>query len=377
MTKQYRMLFLDQFGEIGGGQRIALDLVSAFHERGWAITVLCPSGPLMQEMFGRGAHVQEITLPKMTSGRKSLMTYLRSWIVARRIVQSHWSLAESADLIVINGPRTLGIARQWVRSLRKPAVVYLHGLYGTFENIIFRSFLRLPRTAAIAASPLIAEPFSFLKNVHCIHNWVSKEFLMSPAAPDRLRSVLRITDRDPIILIPGRFSPNKGQLMALEASSLLYDVRCHFVFSGAVLFEERGRHVAEVLHQAALTQPQRIHVIDWQEPLPSLFDGADLVLVPSLWQEPFGLTAIEAMARARPLIVSDRGMLPRLADGGRVACVITPTPQAIADAIREFLAHREQWMERANLSREFVEQTFHPDVQRAAVLHVCASLLSA
>lgn len=375
MPTQRRVIMLDQFGAIGGGQRILLDLVNALRARGWITHLLCPAGPLAQEGRKRGAQVHIIALPDMQSGHKSILSMFHAWMASRRIARAHRALALSADLIIVNGPRTLAIARTWVRSLGKPAVVYLHGLYGGIENFLLRSFLRLPRTAAVAASPIIAEPFATLSNVHRIHNWVSAEFLGACAVPKRLRSVLGIVDRDPIILIPGRFSPNKGQLIALEASKLLADAPCHFVFSGSVLFEERGRSVAEALRRAADDQPQRVHVIDWSEHLPSLFDGADLVLVPSLWEEPFGLTAIEAMARLRPLIVTDRGMLPLLADGGRVACVVSPTPLKLANAIRDFLAHRDAWTRRAEEARKEAERNFHPEKQQGAVMQLCASLL--
>ena len=59
---------------------------------------------------------------------------------------------------------------------------------------------------------------------------------------------------------------------------------------------------------------------------------AAIVVVPSRWQEPFGLTALEAMACGAALVCSPRGGLPEV--GGDAALYAEPDdPAAVADAI--------------------------------------------
>jgi glycosyltransferase involved in cell wall biosynthesis len=59
---------------------------------------------------------------------------------------------------------------------------------------------------------------------------------------------------------------------------------------------------------------------------------AAVVVVPSRWNEPFGLTALEALACGAPLIVSPRGGLPEVA--GDAAVYANPdAPEEIAAAI--------------------------------------------
>jgi glycosyltransferase involved in cell wall biosynthesis len=59
-----------------------------------------------------------------------------------------------------------------------------------------------------------------------------------------------------------------------------------------------------------------------------------IVVVPSLWDEPFGLTALEAMACGAALICSRRGGLPEVA--GDAAVYIDPAnPATIASAVRD------------------------------------------
>jgi UDP-glucose:(glucosyl)LPS alpha-1,2-glucosyltransferase len=59
---------------------------------------------------------------------------------------------------------------------------------------------------------------------------------------------------------------------------------------------------------------------------------AAIVVVPSRWNEPFGLTALEALACGAPLIVSSRGGLPEVV--GEAAVYVDPeSPEEIAATI--------------------------------------------
>ena len=66
--------------------------------------------------------------------------------------------------------------------------------------------------------------------------------------------------------------------------------------------------------------------------LPDLLRGADLLVVPSRWAEPSGLTAAEGLATGLPVIASRVGGLPDVV--GSAGILIPPDdPAALADAI--------------------------------------------
>jgi glycosyltransferase involved in cell wall biosynthesis len=54
--------------------------------------------------------------------------------------------------------------------------------------------------------------------------------------------------------------------------------------------------------------------------IPGLFAGARFMALPSIWDENAPLAAMEAMAHGLPLLVSDKGGLPELAQGRGVVC---------------------------------------------------------
>ena len=70
--------------------------------------------------------------------------------------------------------------------------------------------------------------------------------------------------------------------------------------------------------------------------LAALFDSSDLLVVPSLWPEPFGLVGLEAGMRGLPAAAFAAGGIPEwLTDGinGALAFGIPPAAADLADAI--------------------------------------------
>jgi glycosyltransferase involved in cell wall biosynthesis len=65
--------------------------------------------------------------------------------------------------------------------------------------------------------------------------------------------------------------------------------------------------------------------------------SVDLVVVPSTWDEPFGLVAAEAMARRSPLVVTDAGALPEIVGPNYPWIAPRSDPQKLATVLRRML----------------------------------------
>ena len=65
-------------------------------------------------------------------------------------------------------------------------------------------------------------------------------------------------------------------------------------------------------------------------------------MVAPAYQEDYGLTAIEAMAQGKPVVVCrDGGGLTELVEHERTGLVVEPTPAAIAAAIERLTSDRD------------------------------------
>jgi glycosyltransferase involved in cell wall biosynthesis len=100
------------------------------------------------------------------------------------------------------------------------------------------------------------------------------------------------------ILMAGRAEdPAKGLSVLMEAGSLLAQDRVDF--------------------QIRATAPEDVQPAPWFQPLgwqpyadlPALYAAADIAVVPSIWEEPFGMVALEAMAAGLPVCASRVGGL--------------------------------------------------------------------
>jgi glycosyltransferase involved in cell wall biosynthesis len=142
------------------------------------------------------------------------------------------------------------------------------------------------------------------------------------------REVSRLGFSQPYILFVGTIQPRKNVARLIAAFDILAESNPELEL---ILAGKRG-WLAERIDAAIRSSRHRDriritgHVPDAS--LPALYNGAQAVVLPSLY-EGFGLPALEAMASGTPVVVSNRGALPGIA--GDAALIVDPlSPQAIA-----------------------------------------------
>ena len=199
-----------------------------------------------------------------------------------------------------------------------------------------------------------------------------------PALANRAHAVANAIDtapwyapvalRDRRIVFSGRAMPEKGvaEICAampavLEqhpdwcATLLLNDWETHKEWASPHVapLREYGERV-KILHSAPLAEVQ------------SIMKSADIALTPSLWQEPLGLTALEAHAAGVALISSGRGGLKE-ASGPHAFYVDTVTGDSLAGAINALIAQPDKRLAMAHAAQAYV-QSEHSPARRALEL---------
>lgn len=135
---------------------------------------------------------------------------------------------------------------------------------------------------------------------------------------------------DGFIMYAGALDQHKGLDQLLDAYSRL-DTRAPLLLFGP---RDDVRHdVPEGVHL--------LHGIPHAEIMASWARCA-VAVVPSVWAEPFGQVAVEAMAMGRPVVASAIGGLTDIVQDGESGLLVPPnSPAALADAIGALLADRE------------------------------------
>jgi glycosyltransferase involved in cell wall biosynthesis len=139
---------------------------------------------------------------------------------------------------------------------------------------------------------------------------------------DRIDVVHHFLDHDPASEPPdfptdgyglfiGRLSPEKGVDRLLEAWSKLGRNR-RLVIAG------EGPEMASLQAKAASLDLDNVTFEGFVEPSAhkELWAGAAFSIVPSVWQEPFGIVVLEAWARGRTVVAHRIGALPEIITDG-------------------------------------------------------------
>lgn len=158
-----------------------------------------------------------------------------------------------------------------------------------------------------------------------VHNGIDTEAFCRKAGAGMTRERLGLKPDDFVIIFTGRIIPEKGIAELIEAIALLErheDIKL-IVTGKSILMQhdDGGRFLASLREKAAM-QGDRI-VFTGHIPHSAIAEYlhlADIAALPSTWEEPFGLTCVEAMAAGLPVITTDKGGLPEITTSD---CAIT------------------------------------------------------
>ena len=146
----------------------------------------------------------------------------------------------------------------------------------------------------------------------------------------------------PAVLFAGRLVPEKGADVLLRAFA-----RVHRELPGTCLTmigDGPSRPaLAALRHELALDDVVRMDTQMSRESLEHVADRAWVQVIPSVWDEPFGLSAAEAMMRGTAVVASRSGGLPSVVGDVDPNSLVPPRDdRALADALLAFVSDRER-----------------------------------
>ena len=163
-----------------------------------------------------------------------------------------------------------------------------------------------------------------------------KQFLTATA---KQRSAVGLSDKDFIVFFSGRLTREKGILELIQAIKQIKDIpHIKLIIAGASFYGKDSNissFVKRLQEESESIKEQVVFTgfIDYQD-MPSYLKVADVVVVPSMWEEPFGLTVLEAMAAGVPLIATRCGGIPEVCEGVSILIERENVCQNIVNAIR-------------------------------------------
>jgi len=164
--------------------------------------------------------------------------------------------------------------------------------------------------------------------------------------------------KEPRLLCIGRLIPIKGHLVLLRA---LAQARARVP---GVVLDVAGRGPLEPALKSFARElgiEDAVRFLGFVSPIQKAVEQAAIVVVPSLG-EGFGMVALEAMERARPVIASAVGGLPEIVVDGETGLVVEPgDAEALAEAIAALAGDLERAAAMGRAGRERALREFPPE----------------
>lgn len=273
-------------------------------------------------------------------------------------------------LLTLSIPIVFHLGSYWYQYVCSAKTAFSRLPLRSCKQLLIGHVPRLQYTSLIATSETIKEEYGRAgcdpSRIEVIYNAVPPSFLTLPYLRDGPRPIQQTLQ----LLFVGRLCLEKGILVLLHTLDFLMNqqgksnLHLHICGNGDKAFVQRIKHLINSMRIADIVT---FHGRLRQEELLAHYDRADILLVPSLWLEPFGLVIVEAMARGLPVIASGIGGPAEILTHGKDGLLIEPgNQQALADAIVSLWERPEQRARFALQARATVEARFTLDyiVQR-------------
>lgn len=178
----------------------------------------------------------------------------------------------------------------------------------------------------------------------------------APASANEVRAEFGLAPDRKVIGLVGRVCREKGHLIMVDAMQQLRDSypNAHVMFVGRVE-QQFETEVRSAIHDAGLDD--RVTMTGVRHDVPRLLDAVDFTAMPSE-RETFGIAAIEAMARAKPVVASRVGGLMEVVRHQQTGLLVDLRPDALAAGIAYLLEHDKEREKMGEMGRKLVQEKF-------------------
>ncbi len=298
--------------ETGGAEQSTLDVAEAVIRAGGRAIVASSGGRMVKLLKASGAEF--VPMPVQT--KNPLLGIVNAFRLAALIRR------EKVAVIHVRS-RAPAFSALWAsRMTGAPMVATYHGAYPAksrlkrWYNSVMTKGAMVIANSAFTREHLQAQHAVDPEKVVTIPRGLSLSRFDPAAVPRQRTAALGAAwgvaeDGRVRVLLPGRLTRLKGQLVLVEAAARLHaQGRRDFLILLVGDDQGRGAYRAEVqdaIAQAGLSDAVRL--LGHCDDMPAAYLAADIVAVPSTVPETFGRTAVEAQAMGRPVIASALGGL--------------------------------------------------------------------
>lgn len=151
--------------------------------------------------------------------------------------------------------------------------------------------------------------------IRTVHNGINLEAFTQQSSTEITRTQLGFSDDDFILVYSGRIIPEKGVDKLIDAMIMLQDYpHIKLMIIGNSFFGNTGNddpYIAELKEKASPIIDNILFTgfVPYQN-MPNYLRISDVAVIPSIWDDPFPTTVLEAQAIGLPIISTYKGGIP-------------------------------------------------------------------
>jgi glycosyltransferase involved in cell wall biosynthesis len=341
-----KILVLEPFLDLlGGSERMAFEVAKGLAKEGWEVHVGYERDGVWKERylpFAKAFH--EIRL--------STLSFRRPWELIGTVWRLRGLMRGLGIQVIFTSYNGHLLAAALMERFCGVRSCFHLGLMGSVANTISGRWAVRQISAGVAPTEQAAESWRKIgwpkQTLQVVPNWIDWEDYRNHPTKEEARSRLGILDigygisdekrkaesgnEIKVVGYVGRLVKEKGIEVLLEAWTEVEEKMPGALLliagSGTPEYERylKNRAGERVRFLGAVVDPKPVYV------------ACDLVVIPSLWEETFGLIPLEAVACGALPLVSDRGFLPQIVDDvDRGLIYPAGNPEELSRKIKDWL----------------------------------------
>jgi glycosyltransferase involved in cell wall biosynthesis len=326
---------MEYLGPLGGAERSTLEVSEELARRGHSFIVAYRTlDSFADRWVTLGAELVPVPFlrSELATRQHPVRMLVNSVRCARRLA------SQKPDLIYCNWLSKLLVCVLLARRLKVPLVVSVREPVGSkIHQLVYGWLLRrASRVVFLSVHQRSAFERARMVPPGCpiIIGGIDLEQYRPATASEReeARKALGVDPNRVVLLYLGRLDPEKGIEVLFEALRRLADPSVELIVAGAPSpYRPDGERYAARLRSSAPPAARFVGRVDDVRPL---LWAADVIVVPSTWDEPFGRVPVEAMACGVPVIAARSGGMPETLSGELEPLLFDPSdPEALIAAL--------------------------------------------
>lgn len=268
------------------------------------------------------------------------------------------------DVIHAHGLNAAFVAKVVGRLFGKRTIVSIHAIYNLSSRNMLAKLMNISLSSFDALLTLANKSKTELLKIGLDNSrikvftyWVNQQ-VFKPLDVVFCKKELGL-DRKFVVLFVGRLLEIKGVRVLLEVAGRLTDAKdITLMFVGEGPLSNEVREASSNLENVVYVGKVENKKLD------QYYNAADIVVVPSIYEEGFGRVILEALSCGTPVIASNRGGVPEALDQS-VGVLIEPKVDEILRTIENLHEHPEQLLNLRRNCRVYAENRFSENNARA------------